>query len=99
MWLSCVPLDLASTIGEVLGTNRKQENEHDCCAVAILEEDTCCVVGHLLCLISRECYFFLRMGGTITAEVRNRTMTPFQPPQRRLRNPMHPNNSPQRGGY
>ena len=35
----------------------------------VLEEDTCCVVGHLPRLISCTCYFFLRTGGTITAEV------------------------------
>ena len=51
-------------IGEVLGTTR------DRCAVAVLEEETCCVVGHLPRLISREC--FLRTGGTITAEVTGR---------------------------
>ena len=56
-------------IGKVLGTTCEQENEHDHYAVAILEEETCCVVGHLPCLISREYYFFLRTGGTITMEV------------------------------
>ena len=32
-------------ISEVLGITRKQENEHDHCIVAVLEEETC-VVGH-----------------------------------------------------
>ena len=58
-------------IGEVLGTTHERENEHDRYAVAVLEEETC-VVGHLPCLISHECYFFLRTGGTITAEVTGR---------------------------
>ena len=59
-------------ISKVLGTTRERENEHDCYAVAVLEEETCCVVGHLPHLISHECYFFLRTGGTITAEVTGR---------------------------
>ena len=59
-------------IGEVLGTNRERENEHYRYFVAVLEEETCCVVRHLPHLISRECYFFLRTGGTITAEVTRR---------------------------
>ena len=58
--------------GEVLGKTRERENEHDRYAVAVLQEETCCVVGHLPHLISRECYFFLRKGGTITAEVTGR---------------------------
>ena len=58
-------------VGKVLGTTRERENEHDRYAVAVLEEETC-VVGHLPRLISRECYFFLRTGGTITAEVTGR---------------------------
>ena len=58
--------------GEVLGKTRERENEHDRYAVGVLQEETCCVVGHLPHLISRECYFFLRKGGTITAEVTGR---------------------------
>ena len=59
-------------IGEVLGTTCERENEHDRYTVAVLEEETCCVVGHFPRLISHECYFFLRTGGTITAEVTGR---------------------------
>ena len=46
------------TIGEILGTTREWDNTHDRYAVAVLEADTCCVVGHLPHVISRECYFF-----------------------------------------
>ena len=56
-------------IGEVLRT-RELENEHDRYAVAVLEEETRCVVGHLPRLIIRDCYFFLRMGGPITGQSR-----------------------------
>ena len=68
MWLSCVPSNWHPIIGKVLGTTRERENEHDRYAVAVLEEETHCVVGHLPRRISRGCYFFLRTGGTITAE-------------------------------
>ena len=57
-------------IGEVLRTTHERENEHDRYTVAVLEEETCCVVGHLPRLISREC--FLKTGGTIIAEVTGR---------------------------
>ena len=57
------------TVGEKLNTICERENMHDRYAVAVLEEETCCVVGHLPHEVSRECYFFLRMGGTIAAEV------------------------------
>ena len=59
-------------ICELLGTTSERENERDRYAVAVLEEETCCVVGHLPRLIGRECYFFLRTGETITAEVTGR---------------------------
>ena len=35
---------------------KKKKNEHDRYTVAVLEEETCCAVGHLPRLISRECY-------------------------------------------
>ena len=38
-------------------------------AVAILEEDTCCTVGHSPQEISKERFFLLKMGGTIKAEI------------------------------
>ena len=56
-------------IGEVLETTRERENEHDCYAVAVLEEETHCVVGHLPRLIRHECYFFLRTGGILTGDL------------------------------
>ena len=69
MWLSA---DLVSDHGQ--STVRERENLHDRYSVAVLEADTCCVVGHFFVprLISHECYFFLRSGGTITAEVSER---------------------------
>ena len=45
--------------GEILNTTREGDNPHDHYAVAVLEEETCCVVGHLPREISRECFFFL----------------------------------------
>ena len=60
------------TLGKILGTARERDNTHDRYAVAVLEAGMCCVVGHLPRVISRECYFFLRSGGTITAEVTGR---------------------------
>ena len=45
-------------IGEVAIAVREQDNVHDRYAVAILESDTCCCVGHLPREISKECYYF-----------------------------------------
>ncbi len=47
----------------------EERNVHDRYAVAILEEDTCCTVGHLPRDISRECFYFLKMGGAIQVEI------------------------------
>ena len=65
-------------IDKVLGTGKtsERENEHDRYAVAVLEEETCCVVRHLPRLIRRESNFFLRTGGTITVEVTERRWRP-----------------------
>ena len=52
-------------VGEVAIAVREERNTHDRYAVAILEEDTCCSVGHLPREISKECVYFLKMGGTI----------------------------------
>ena len=56
-------------MGEVAIGVREEVNIHDRYAVAILEEDTCCTVGHLPRKISKECYYFLKMGGAIKVEV------------------------------
>ena len=52
-------------VGEVAIAVREERNTHDRYAVAILEEDTCCSVGHLPCEISKECFYFLKMDGAI----------------------------------
>ena len=52
-------------VGEVAIAVREERNTHDRYAVAILEEDTCCSVGHLPREISKECFYFLKMGGAI----------------------------------
>ena len=52
-------------VGEKATTIREPGNEHDQFAVAVLEEDTLCAVGHLPQEISRECFFFIRRGGRI----------------------------------
>jgi len=36
-------------VSEVAIAVWEERNTHDCYAVAILEEDTCCSVGHLPC--------------------------------------------------
>ena len=56
-------------IDEVATAVRDEDNIHDHYAVAILEEDTCCTVGHIPRKISKECYFFLKTGGSIKVKV------------------------------
>ena len=55
-------------VSEVAIAVREERNIHDRYAVAILEEDTCCSVGHLSREISKEFFYFLKMGGAIKAE-------------------------------
>ena len=55
-------------VGDIAITVREEGNVHDRHAIAILE-DTCCCVGHLPQHISKECYYFLKMGGVIKVEV------------------------------
>ena len=58
-----------SIIGEVLGTTRERENEHDRYAAAVRKF----LCGWTLASSnSHECYFFLRTEGTIAAEVTGR---------------------------
>ena len=45
-------------MGEVVIAVQEECNTHDRYAVAILEEDTCCSVGHLPHEISKDCFFF-----------------------------------------
>ena len=53
-------------LGEVVIAVREGQNSHDHHTVAILEEYTCCTVGHL----PREICFFLRkMGRAIIAKI------------------------------
>jgi len=39
------------TVGEKATTVRELGNEHDRCAIAVLEDETLCIVGHLLRVI------------------------------------------------
>jgi len=55
-------------VGKVAIAVLEERNTNDRYAVAILKEDTCCSVGHLLREISKECFYFLKMGGAIKAE-------------------------------
>lgn len=58
------------TIGEVANAvSEEGTNTHDRYAVAILEEETCCTVGHIPRLISKECHYFLKMGGQILVKI------------------------------
>lgn len=52
-----------------LSTLHEHDNQHDRFAMAILEEGTECIVGHLPREISCECYYFLNMDGIIDVEV------------------------------
>ena len=45
-----------------MGEVDEGENSFDRYAVAILEEDTCCTVGHSPPEISKECFYFLKNG-------------------------------------
>jgi len=56
-------------VGERATTVREPDNEHDRYAVAMLEDETLCTVGHLPRKISKECSFFIRRGGEIGVEV------------------------------
>lgn len=56
-------------VGERATTVREPDNEHDRYAVAVLEDETLCTVGHLPREISKECSFFIRRGGEIDVEV------------------------------
>ena len=59
-------------LGEMAVAALEVGNTHDRYAVAILEDHTCCTVGHLPREVAKECYFFLRMGGAINIEVTER---------------------------
>jgi len=66
-------------IGERATTVREPDNEHDRYAVAMLEDETLCTVGHLPREISKECSFFIRRGREIGVEVtgpRQKSTTP-----------------------
>ena len=56
-------------IGEILETVRERDNKHDKYAVAVLEEQTKCIVGHIPQEISSLSSFFIRRGGTIIVQV------------------------------
>ena len=47
----------------------KHDNHHDRFVVAVLKEETECIVGHLSYEISRECYYCLKMDGIIDMKV------------------------------
>ena len=58
-----------SVIGEVAITVREEDNVHDRYAVAILEQDICCTMGHIPCKISKECFYFIKTGGLIKVKI------------------------------
>ena len=60
---------MVTVIGGKVTTTRETSNEHDCYAIAVLEDDTLCKVGHLPMEISKECFYFIRRGGIISVEV------------------------------
>jgi len=61
----CLSTDLEPFVGEVAIAVWEERNTYDRYTVAILEEDTCYSVGHLPREISKECFYFLKMGGAI----------------------------------
>jgi len=46
----------AYTVGEKAATVRELGNEHGCYAIAVLEDETLCTVGHLPREMSKECW-------------------------------------------
>ena len=56
-------------IGEKATTAREPGNQYDRYAVAVLEDQTLCTVGHIPRDISKECSFFILRGGVIDVEV------------------------------
>ena len=65
-------------IGEKATTVREPGNLHDY-AIAVLEDETLCTVGHLPREISKECFFFIRRGGVIGVEVTGPRQKSTQP--------------------
>ena len=66
-------------MGEKAKTIRETGNNHDRYAIAVLEDDTLCTVGHLPMEMSKECFYFIRRGGIINVEVtgpRQKSATP-----------------------
>lgn len=59
----------APFIGEKATTATEPGNEHNCYAVAVLEDETLCMVGHLSREIAKECSFFIRRSGVLGIEV------------------------------
>ena len=66
-------------VGEKAMTVREPGNSHDCYAIAVLEDETLCTVGHLPREISKECFFFIRRGGVIGVEVTGPRQKSIQP--------------------
>ena len=66
-------------VGEKATTVREPGNLHDSYAIAVLEDETLCTVGHLLREISKECFFFIRRGGVIGIEVTGPRQKSTQP--------------------
>ena len=57
------------TVGDILITAREPDNAHDEYTVAV-SNDTHCMVGHVPQKIScSECFYFIKMGGTIAVKV------------------------------
>ena len=59
-------------ISEMLETEREPDNKHDRYAVAVLEEDMKCVVGHIPQKILFLCSFLIKRGGQISVKVTGR---------------------------
>ena len=71
IWTPCV--------GQKATTVREPGNERDQFAVAVLEDETLCTVGHLPWEISKKCFFFLRRGRVIGVEVTGPKQKSMQP--------------------
>ena len=59
-------------INEMLATEREPDNEHIKYVVAVLEEETKCVVGHILQEILFLCSFSIKRGSQISVKVTGR---------------------------
>ncbi len=47
------------SLGEKARTIMESSNNHNCYAIAVLDHDTLCTIGHLPMEISKECFYFI----------------------------------------